>query len=79
MLRDLMINTTVQMLLLALGAGMFLGAAVIGTSVTVVRHRSTPGHRWIAVSSGAAWLVAAALAALAVFIGTTTTYAISSN
>ncbi len=74
MLQELMINTTVQMLLLALAAGVFLGGAVVGTSVAVVRHRTRPVPRWVPASSGAALLVAVALAALVVYVGTTSSY-----
>jgi hypothetical protein len=78
-LTELMTDTIIQMLVLALAAGMFLGAAITGTSVAVVRHRASPVRPWVTVSSGAAWLVAAALAALVIYIGATTTYVVSSS
>lgn len=72
-------TTAVQMLLLALAAGVFLGGAITGTSVAVIRHQTAPVRPWIAVGSGGAWLVAAALAALVIYIGVTTTYVVQSS
>lgn len=71
-------TTTVEMLLIALAAGVFLGTAIVGTAVAVLRGRSVP-VRWVAVGSGSAWVVSAGLIALVIYIGMSTTYVIQSS
>ena len=79
MIAELLRSTTIQMLLLALLAGTFLGGAIVGTGTNVVLRRRGCARAWIGWTSGAAAVAAAALVAIVVVTATTTVYTISSD